>query len=319
MIGRECDSADLCEVRIHGRGGQGNVAAAEMLAQAAFFAGKHVQAFPSFGAERMGAPVAAFVRVATAPIRVRSQIYTPHALIVQDQTLLLGGATNITAGLRSGGLVLLNAIEVPDELIAALPPGARAVAVPATDIAMETVGRGVPNTTLLGAFAALTKLVPLAAVQQVVRKRFPDILGERNALAAARGFAAARARPVRLAPDLPRDSADLDQPSGLIVGLTPGLIAEAGSSAGPLGYHTGTWRTFRPIWNPAACTDCNLCVVYCPESSVSRRGPRDYRTDLAFCKGCALCVEECPSHAISLVREDAAREAEVGVVSATGG
>ncbi|MBI2939789.1 MAG: 2-oxoacid:acceptor oxidoreductase family protein [Chloroflexi bacterium] len=315
---------DLHEIRIHGRGGQGNVAAAELLAQAAFVAGKHVQAFPAFGAERMGAPVVAFVRLSDSPIRLRSQVYAPHVLIVQDRTLLTAGAASVAAGLPPGGLVLLNAPEVPDELFPALPAGARAVAVPATDIALETIGRAVPNTALLGAFAALTDAFSLAAVQQAVRERFPGALGEKNAEAAARGFAAARAAPERLVnsatPDHPSPrgrGVGGEVPSQAAIVLTTGVVAEGGSSAGPDGYKTGSWRVFRPVWDPAKCSGCNLCEVYCPDSAVFHRGPRDYATKLDYCKGCALCAEECPSGAITMVREDDARAAAGG--GGTGG
>jgi len=296
------------EVRIHGRGGQGNVAAAELLAQAAFAAGAYAQAFPAFGAERTGAPVVAFVRLHNRPIRIRSQVYTPGYLIIQDPTLLHAGVGAITAGLAPGGLVLLNAAQVPPELAAALPPGARAVAIPATDIALEVIGRPVPNTTLLGAFAALTGAFPLEAVQQAARERFPGLIGERNAAAAARGYAAAKAaRPVSNG-TAPAPAARAPTSGPLFI-ITPGLVAGPGTSAGPDGYHTGSWRTFRPIWDPARCTDCRLCVVYCPESVVSRIGPKHYASDLDFCKGCGICAEECPPKAIAMVREDEARAA----------
>lgn len=304
---RHVETTRLLEVRIHGRGGQGNVAAAELLAQAAFAAGWQVQAFPAFGAERTGAPVAAFVRIGERPIRLRSHVYTPDVLVVQDSTLVNGSAASLIAGLVPDGLLILNAPTVPAEVLAALPPGARAVAVPATAIALETLGRATPNTTLLGAFAALVPAIPLGAVQQAVRVRFSGVIAEQNALAAARGYATAKAAEMHQAPSGPRPFRHPQPPPHII--LTPGLVADPGSSAGVTGYHTGAWRVFRPVWDPAGCTDCDLCAVYCPESAVVRRGPRDYGTDLDFCKGCALCAEECPRKAITMVREDEARDA----------
>jgi pyruvate ferredoxin oxidoreductase gamma subunit len=293
----------LVEIRVHGRGGQGNVAAAELLAQAAFLAGREVQAFPAFGAERTGAPVVAFVRIDERPIRLRSQVYTPRHVMVQDASLLASNLAGIVAGLRSEGLVLLNAPAVPETLAAILPPDARAVAIPATSIALEAIGRPVPNTTLLGAYAALTDLVPLDAVRQAIRQRFAGDLAERNIVAAERGHAAAQGAVVA------RASAGASPPpapgrSDSDVGPTIGLVAAPGSSAGPDGYHTGSWRVFRPVWDLAKCNDCRLCAVYCPEAVVVRRGPRDYSTSLDFCKGCGLCVAECQPKAIALVRED---------------
>jgi pyruvate ferredoxin oxidoreductase gamma subunit len=308
MEGREPNGRGLLEIRIHGRGGQGNVAAAELLAQAAFVAGRHVQAFPAFGAERTGAPVVAFVRLSDAPIRVRSQVYAPRDLIVQDQSLLTTDAAEVLAGLQPGGLVLINAPKVPPGLVEMLPDGARAVAVPATDIALAVVGRPVPNTTLLGAYAALTGAIPLDAVQSAARAKFGGAIGEKNAEAARQGYEAARTAPVAIAKPAP--GRELDAAVAIqrhADYLTTGLVAAAGSSAGPDGYHTGTWRVFRPVWDAAKCNDCNLCVVYCPESVVFHRGPRDYATDLTFCKGCGLCAEECQPRAITMVREDELR------------
>ena len=142
------------QVRIHGRGGQGVVTAAELLAQAAFDEGRHAQAFPSFGSERTGAPVVAFCRIADKEIRVREPIMAPDAVIVQDETLLR--AVDVFAGLQSTGYVLINSMRTFDELglgeYAAV--GDRFITVPATQLAMQHLGRPVPNAVLLGAFAA---------------------------------------------------------------------------------------------------------------------------------------------------------------------
>jgi pyruvate ferredoxin oxidoreductase gamma subunit len=299
----------LIEIRVHGRGGQGNVAAAELLAQAAFAAGRHVQAFPAFGAERTGAPVVAFVRIGDAPIRLRSQVYSPRDLIIQDRTLVARDADRIVAGLLPEGLVVINAAEVPAELAAALPDRARAIAIPATDVALELLGRPVPNTVLLGAYAGASETFPLAAAERAIRQRFPGELGERNVAAARRGHEIAFRMPVTIAPTRPPREA---RPVGPAVAapLSLGLVAGPGTSAGPTGYHTGSWRTLRPVWDPAKCNNCNLCVVYCPESVVWQRGPRDYAADLAFCKGCGLCAEECQPKAITMVREDVLVAAE---------
>lgn len=303
MSKQQSTPASPIEIRVHGRGGQGNVAAAELLAQAAFIAGKEVQAFPSFGAERTGAPVVAFARISDAPIRNRGQVYHPRDVIVQDQTLLTSDLFGVVAGLAPGGLVLINAAAVPEALVPRLPPGARAVAIPATDIALELIGRPVPNTTLLGAYAALTNAVPLDAVKSAVRQRFAGAIAERNVAAAERGFEAARSATPTF-PSVPDvEIQEQDRPVSSIH-LTVGLIAEPGSSAGDSGYHTGGWRVFRPVWDLAKCNDCRLCEVYCPESVVFRRGARDYRTDLDFCKGCGLCAAECQPGAIAMLRED---------------
>jgi pyruvate ferredoxin oxidoreductase gamma subunit len=126
------------QVRIHGRGGQGVVTAAELLAVAVFDEGGHAQAFPMFGSERTGAPVASFCRIDDRQIRTREPIVTPDAVIVADPTLV--HQVDVLAGLAADGYLLINAAD-PDEELAAAVPARRVAAVPATDLAMRHLGR----------------------------------------------------------------------------------------------------------------------------------------------------------------------------------
>ena len=178
----------MFQVRIHGRGGQGVVTAAELLAQAAFDEGRHAQAFPSFGSERTGAPVVAFCRIADNAIRVREPVMTPDALIVQDETLLR--AIDVFNGLSPNGYVLINSTKTFTELgLAQYSPSAqRFITVPATQLAMEHLGRPVPNAVLLGAFAALTKIVSLKAVTDAINERFNAKLAVGNCSAASAAY-----------------------------------------------------------------------------------------------------------------------------------
>lgn len=186
----------MFQVRIHGRGGQGVVTAAELLSQAAFRDGLHAQAFPSFGSERMGAPVVAFCRVSDRPIRSREPVTRPDAVVVQDATLL--HHVDLFAGLSLSGYVLLNSSRTPAELgiadlVGRLPAG-HVVTVPATDIARQHTGRTLCNAALLGAIAALTGVVSLGSVGRVVQERFPGRVGTANAAAAEAAFGAVRNR-----------------------------------------------------------------------------------------------------------------------------
>jgi pyruvate ferredoxin oxidoreductase gamma subunit len=169
--------AELTEIRIDGRGGQGNVVAAYMLAQAAFEAGRFAQAFPSFGPERRGAPVAAFVRIADRPIRRRCQVREPLYIVVQDPSLLhVEGALE---GLRPGGGILINSPRSIAEL--GIPIGAaNAIAIPATAMATQVLGEPIPNTALLASLLALTDLLPLAALEKVLAHRFEGESLQRN-------------------------------------------------------------------------------------------------------------------------------------------
>jgi pyruvate ferredoxin oxidoreductase gamma subunit len=182
--------SNMFQVRIHGRGGQGVVSAAEILSIAAFEEGKHAQAFPSFGSERMGAPVTAFCRIDTRIIRLREPIMEPDALIIQDPTLLL--QNGLFDGLSDDGYLLVNSSRGFEELgigdlLAKLPPG-RQITVPATELALEYVGRPLPNAALLGSFAALTGEVRLESVIKASCEKFPGKVGEKNAKAASKAY-----------------------------------------------------------------------------------------------------------------------------------
>jgi pyruvate ferredoxin oxidoreductase gamma subunit len=180
----------MFEVRIHGRGGQGVVTAAEMLSVAAFLEGHHAQAFPSFGSERMGAPVVAYCRISDHEIRLREPVLKPQALIVQDPTLL--NQVDVFSGLARDGYMVINTTRSFDELgisdfVAGFRPE-RLCTVPATELALEHVRRPVPNAALLGGFAALCGQVSLESVCAAIRERFGGKVAEGNVAAATRAF-----------------------------------------------------------------------------------------------------------------------------------
>jgi 2-oxoacid:acceptor oxidoreductase gamma subunit (pyruvate/2-ketoisovalerate family) len=179
--------AVLKEIRIHGRGGQGSVTAAELLAHAAFFEGKWVQAFPYFGAERRGAPVKAFARVSEEPILVHSQVYSPDYVIVLDP--LIHRVVDVTEGLKSGGLILFNTKKKPDEMGV---KGMRVGTVDATGIALElnlqVAGQPVVNTSIIGAYAKATGEVRLDSVVKAVKETWIGSAGDKNARAAELAF-----------------------------------------------------------------------------------------------------------------------------------
>ncbi|MCG6973972.1 MAG: pyruvate ferredoxin oxidoreductase subunit gamma [Desulfobacterales bacterium] len=172
----------MIEIRIHGRGGQGNVAAAELLSIAAFKDGKFSQAFPSFGAERVGAPVQAFVRIDDKKIRIREDVRHPDYLIVQDENLL--ETVPILEGLKPDGLIVVNSEKKPEDL--QLKTTAAIETIPATEIALEIIGRPIPNAIMIGAFCTITGLVSLDAVQEAIMEKFPGRVGENNVAALER-------------------------------------------------------------------------------------------------------------------------------------
>jgi pyruvate ferredoxin oxidoreductase gamma subunit len=180
----------MFEIRIHGRGGQGVVTSAELLSVAAFDEGKNAQAFPSFGSERMGAPVVSFCRIDDKAIRLREPILEPDALIIQDPTLL--HSQDLFSGLKPEGYILINSKRSFQELGIAdfakrFPPN-HLCDVGATDIAMKHVGRPLPNAALLGGFAAITKLLAFDSVAKAIRGKFPGSMGEANVAAAREAY-----------------------------------------------------------------------------------------------------------------------------------
>ncbi len=181
----------MFQVRFHGRGGQGVVAAAEILSVAAFDEGRYAQAFPSFGSERMGAPVVSFCRIDGHAIRTHEPVMEPDALVVQDVTLI--HQVDLFAGLSSDAYVLVNTSRTFAELaldryVQQFRPE-RLLTCPATDLALEYLGRPLPNAALLGGFAALTGQISLSSLVTALRERFPGATGEQNADAAAAAHA----------------------------------------------------------------------------------------------------------------------------------
>jgi 2-oxoacid:acceptor oxidoreductase gamma subunit (pyruvate/2-ketoisovalerate family) len=172
------------EIRIHGRGGQGSVLAARMLASAFVAEGKCVASFPMYGFERRGAPVQAFTRIDDKPIREKTQVYEPDCMMVIDPTLLK--IPTLFSGLKPGGILIANVAQPfekqPDKNLKL------AGVVNATQIALEVIGRDIPNTCLLGAFAAATGWLKLDSIVASLKEYFSGDILQRNAQSTERGY-----------------------------------------------------------------------------------------------------------------------------------
>lgn len=172
------------EIRIHARAGQGAITTASLLGYVYFLKGMYPYAFPHFGAARMGAPMNAFVRVDSKPVRLRSQIYEPNYVIIVDATLMRG--FNCFSGLKEDGVAIINereGVEIPK-----VKPKQKIFVLPANEIALKTIGRPLGNTALLGAYAAATNEIGLEQLIEAIKKRFSGKAQEGNIQAATQGF-----------------------------------------------------------------------------------------------------------------------------------
>jgi len=172
------------EIRIHARAGQGAITTASILGDAYFLKGMYPYAFPNFGAARMGAPMNAFVRVDSKPVRLRSQIYEPDYVIVADPTLMRG--FNCFSGLKKGGVALVAAKE--GTVAPKVGPTQKVFMVPANEIALKTIGRPLGNTALLGAYCAATGELTLEDLYAAIKNRFASKLQTGNMESAKLGF-----------------------------------------------------------------------------------------------------------------------------------
>lgn len=164
----------MFEIRVHGRGGQGAVTTGQILAMAAFYDGKEAQTFPNFGVERAGAPVQAFVRVDDKPINLRSNVYSPNVIMVLDPSLL--EVVDVTQGLQDKGVIILNSNKDPKEF--RFRGNYEVHCIDATSIALEIFKKPIVNTAIVGAFAAVTKIITLGSLKKAIHDKFAKEKGE---------------------------------------------------------------------------------------------------------------------------------------------
>ena len=295
---------EMIEIRWHGRGGQGVVTAARLLAEAAMEAGYFIQAFPDYGPERSGAPIRAYTRLSRSPISLHSPVKTPDLVIVLDETLL--GDPSLLEGLKPDGWLIVNSA-LPPESVRRRVGGYKGhlALLDATRIALEVLRRNLPNTPLLGALARLTGLFSLEDLTRHIRHHLAAKFGEdvvrANLEAVRRGFEEVRIDPGQASPG----ERPIEVPSG---GMAlpwfelprGGLILDAGNA---IAYRTGDWRTFRPVVEMEKCTHCLYCWLYCPDDAIRVAGGRFLGFDEAHCKGCGICAAVCPPKAIIMVEE----------------
>ncbi len=284
------------EVRWHGRGGQGAVTSAELLALAAIEEGKYAQAMPSFGPERRGAPVLAFNRVNnTNPIRVRAGVLEPDIVVVLDPGLL--DIIDVTAGLKENGTIVVNSSKSIDDLKNQFSGTWKLAVVDGTTIAKKEVGVPIVNTTMLGALIKATGIVELKSLDEPLKERF-GARAKNNVAAAKRAFEETKITQTNVIAkaqkkEYPTEKLPTKKEvlAGAVV-TTPGIAKE---------YRTGDWRSASAIIDTQKCNKCGLCFIYCPEGCIRPTKEGFYEANLFYCKGCGICAKECPKNAINMV------------------
>lgn len=268
-------------IRLHGRGGQGAVTASRLIATAAYEEGKYSQAIPMYGTERRGAPLTAFVRLDDERVRVRELVHNPEISIVLDP--LVAKQQAVVDNLVPGGLVLLNTTDDPGDV--KLGGDFRVATVDATSIALDTLGRPITNTAILGAFAKVTELVKLESLEKAIKRYFPGRVGDMNIESIRRSYKEVKGPIQAVVKEAPKEKVDIH-----VGGY--GVLQDVSS-----------WRVYTPRIDQESCIGCKSCWIFCPETAVQwDEGENKPYIEYRKCKGCGICANECPVDAIEMER-----------------
>jgi pyruvate ferredoxin oxidoreductase gamma subunit len=299
----------MIRVRFHGRGGQGAKTASRIVGTAVFHAGFTAQDSPIYGAERRGAPVAAFTRLARGPILERGVISRPDLVVVGDETLLHDPTARVLEGVTEDAAVFMNTQQSPERLRARSAVLGRLTTLDLTGMALARFGKVGSLSAPLGAVAVrllglTADSLRVAVAEELEALGMSPAVVDQNLALANECFNAVPTVPIKESQPEQANPASLWTPT-----YEPPTRGTARISAGgnmPI-HKTGDWRIFRPVLDPDKCNGCWLCFVYCPEAAIVLTDKDRPVIDYDHCKGCMLCVEECPTRALAAARESEVR------------
>ncbi len=294
----------MLAIRFHGRGGQGAKTASRIVGTAAFLEGFVAQDSPIYGAERRGAPVAAFTRMAKAPIRERGIIAHPDVVVVADASLMGDPAAKVLEGVDGKTILFVNSPMSAEQLSAQISARGHLTTLNLTEIALQRMGKRGAISALLGAVAGRLVGLRQESIHEAIARELAELglaasVIEQNQDAAKYCYEAvpvvaleSRARQtVPVALHIPAYESPTRGTAGITVGPNSGIRS------------VGGWRTFRPVLRPDLCNGCWLCFANCPEGAITIKPDGRPAIYYPHCKGCLDCVEVCPTDALTVERE----------------
>lgn len=300
----------MLAIRFHGRGGQGAKTASRIVGTAAFLEGFVAQDSPIYGAERRGAPMAAFTRIAKEQIRERGGIVHPDVVIVADASLISDPTARVFQGVDDRTVVFVNSSLSPQQVATQTSCSGRVTTLDLTEIALQRVGKRGALSALLGAVAGRLVGLHQESIRKAIAEELADLglspsVIERNQTVAAQCYETVQ--PVTIETGVPQPIVPVQLQAPIYEPPTRGT-ARISAAANSVLRETGGWRTFRPVLVPDKCNGCWLCFTYCPDGVISMSKDDRPVIDYDHCKGCQICVHECPTDALVAERE---KEGEV--------
>jgi pyruvate ferredoxin oxidoreductase gamma subunit len=291
----------MLRIRFHGRGGHGMKTASRVLGTAGFLAGWHAQDSPVYGAERRGAAITAFTRLADDAILERGIVAEPDLILVADETLLADPTARVLTGAETATAVFVNSCSDAQLLASRHGIPCLALVLDCSAIATEHVGRSSALSSVLGAVACrLTGVIAEDVMVRAVREELaslglPGPAIDRNVAAARAAFAAVRPVPIAARPQVAAAPSRLYRPAFVPAAVASPIVYATGNSRAR---HTGSWRFVRPTIDLNGCTRCLMCVFRCPDAAIAVGADGYPAIDYDNCKGCMICREECPTQCI---------------------